>query len=51
MIDGIDKPPADALNNFNYQLRQIVSKQSLTASDIALLNHGVSAVLDVRARA
>ena len=45
MIDGIDKPRVDALNNFNYQLRQVVGKQSLTAGDIALLNHGVSAVL------
>jgi hypothetical protein len=46
MIDGIDKPRVDALNNFNFQLRQVVSKQSLTAGDIALLNHGVTAVLN-----
>jgi hypothetical protein len=45
MIDGIDKPRTDALNNFNYQLRKVVTKQSLTAGDIALLNHGVTAVL------
>jgi hypothetical protein len=45
MIDSIDKPRITALNNFNYQLRGVVSKQSLSASDIALLNHGVSAVL------
>ena len=46
MIDSIDKPRTDALNNFNYQLRQVVSKQSLTAGDISLLNHGVTAVLN-----
>lgn len=46
MIDSIDKPHVDALNNFNYQLRQVVSKQSLTAGDISLLNHGVTAVLN-----
>jgi hypothetical protein len=45
MIDGIDKPRVDALDNFNYQLSKVVGKQSLTAGDIALLNHGVSAVL------
>jgi hypothetical protein len=45
MIDGIDKPRIKALNNFNYQLRGVVSKQSLSAGDLALLNHGVSAVL------
>ncbi len=45
MMDSINKPPPDALNNYNYQLRKVVSKQSLTAADITLLNHGVSAVL------
>ena len=50
MIDSIDKPRTDALNNFNYQLRKVVSKQSLTAGDIAVLNHGVSAVLQFRTR-
>jgi hypothetical protein len=45
MIDSINRPPPQALNNYNYQLRQIVSKQSLTAGDIALLNRGVTAVL------
>jgi hypothetical protein len=45
MIDSINKPPPDALNNYNYQLRKVVSKQSLNAGDIALLNHGVTAVL------
>ena len=45
MIDSINKPPPDALDNYNYQLRKVVSKQSLSAADIQLLNHGVSAVL------
>ncbi len=46
MIDSIDKPHTDALNNFNYQLRKVVNRQSLTAGNIALLNHGVTAVLN-----
>ncbi len=45
MMDLIDKPRTDALNNFNYQLRKVVDKQSLTAGDISLLNKGVAAVL------
>jgi hypothetical protein len=45
MIDSINKPPPNALDNYNYQLRSVVSKQSLSASDIKLLNHGVTAVL------
>jgi len=45
MIDGIRKPFPKALNNFNYALRSVVPKQSLTAADIHVLNHGVSAVL------
>ena len=45
MIDSINKPPPDALDNYNYQLRSVISKQSLSAGDIAKLNHGVSAVL------
>jgi hypothetical protein len=45
MIDSLNKPPPNALDNYNYQLRKVVSKQSLSASDIQLLNHGVSAVL------
>ena len=45
MIDSINKPPPEALDNFNYQLRKVVSKQSLSAGDIAILNHGVAAVL------
>jgi hypothetical protein len=45
IIDSINKPPPDALNNYNYQLRSVISKQSLSPGDIAKLNHGVSAVL------
>jgi hypothetical protein len=45
IVDGIRKPPADALNNYNYQLRKVVSKQSLSAGDIGVLDHGVAAVL------
>jgi hypothetical protein len=45
MIDAIHRPPPKALNNFNFSLRQVVNKQSLNASDIHLLNHGVTAVL------
>ena len=46
MIDGIEKPRERALNNFNYQLRSVIDKQSLTAGNIAVLNHGVTAVLN-----
>ena len=45
MIDAINKPRTDALNNFNHQLRSVIDKQSLSPSDIATLDHGVSAVL------
>jgi hypothetical protein len=45
MVDGIHKPPSSVLDNFNYQLRKVVPKQSLTAGDIDLLEKGVSAVL------
>ncbi len=45
MMDSISKPPSAALDNFNYQLRKVVDKDSLSAGAIAVLNHGVSAVL------
>jgi hypothetical protein len=45
MVNSISKPFPKALNNFNYALRPIVSKQSLTGQDIHVLNHGVAAVL------
>jgi hypothetical protein len=45
MMDGIVKPPQTALNNYNYSLRKVVPKQSLTTANIHVLDHGVSAVL------
>ena len=45
MLDTIIRPPSQALDNYNYQLRQIVSKQSLTTSDINRLNYSFGAVL------
>jgi hypothetical protein len=45
MVDGIHKPPSKVLDNFNYQLRKVVPKQSLTAGNLHLLNRGVAAVL------
>jgi hypothetical protein len=45
LMDAIQKPPASALNNYNYQLRHVVPKQSLTAEDTRLLNHAFTAVL------
>jgi hypothetical protein len=44
-MDAIHRPPPKALDNYNYQLRKVVSKQSLTPGDIGLLNHGFGAVL------
>ena len=45
MMDSIQKPDPQALNNFNYEIRPIVSKESLSSSDIAVLTNGVGAVL------
>jgi hypothetical protein len=45
MLDTINRPPSQAINNYNYQLRQVVSKQSLSASDIKRLNFSFGAVL------
>jgi hypothetical protein len=45
MVDAIHRPPQQALNNYNYQLRQVVSRQSLTADDIDRLNFSFGAVL------
>jgi len=45
MVDAIHRPPPQALNNYNYQLRQVVSKQSLSPSDIDRLNFSFGAVL------
>jgi hypothetical protein len=45
MLDTIQKPPSQALNNYNYQLRHVVSHQSLSPSDIKRLNYSFGAVL------
>ena len=45
MLDKIGKPPSSALDNYNYQLRHVVSQQSLSASDINRLNYSFGAVL------
>jgi hypothetical protein len=45
MVDAIHKPPPTALNNYNYQLRHVVSKQSFTSTDINRLNYSFTATL------
>jgi hypothetical protein len=45
IVDGIHKPPPSALDNYNYQLRQVVSHQSLRPSDIQRLDYSFGAVL------
>jgi hypothetical protein len=45
MVDAIHRPPPQALNNYNYQLRQVVSKQSLSPSDIHRLDFSFGATL------
>ncbi len=45
MLDTINKPPQQALNNYNYQLRHVVSQQSLSTTDINRLNFSFGAVL------
>ncbi len=45
MMDSIQKPVPQVLDNFNYQIRQVMPKDSLAPADIAVLNHGVAAVL------
>ncbi len=45
MMDAIHRPPPAALNRFNYELRPVVSKQSLSASDIHRLSYSFDAVL------
>jgi hypothetical protein len=49
LMSAIHKPPPKALDNFNFQLRKVVPKQSLTAGDIGVLNHGFTAVLHAAA--
>jgi len=45
MMDAIHRPPPAALNRYNYELRPVVSKQSLSASDVHRLNYSFDAVL------
>jgi hypothetical protein len=45
MLDKIDRPASRAINNYNYQLRQVVSKQSISTSDVHRLNYSFGAVL------
>ena len=45
MLDKIDRPPSQALNNYNYQLRKVVATQSLSTDNINRLNFSFGAVL------
>ncbi len=45
LISRTRKPPTDALNNYNFNLRQIVPHQSLTTTNLNALNDGFGAVL------
>jgi hypothetical protein len=45
MLDTIHRPPSQGLNDYNYVLRHIVSKQSLSTSDINDLNRSFGGVL------
>lgn len=45
LMDTITKPPTSAINHYNYELRKVVPKQSLTSSDIHLLNYAFTAVM------
>ena len=45
MLNTIHRPPSEALDNYNYEIRHVVSKQSLSASDIQRLNFSFGAVL------
>jgi hypothetical protein len=45
MLDTIHRPPSKALDNYNYEIRHVVSKQSLSAADIQRLNFSFGAVL------
>jgi hypothetical protein len=45
LIDAIDRPPSKALDNYNIELRQIEPHQSLTPTDLRVLNFAFTAVL------
>ncbi len=46
LMDTISKPPTSALNNYNYQLRKVVTQQSLSASNVHRLNYSFTAVMN-----
>jgi hypothetical protein len=45
LISQLHKPASSALNNYNYELRQIVPHQSITPTSVNVLNDGFGAVL------
>jgi hypothetical protein len=45
MVSKIHRPPPQALNNYNWLLRKVVSKQSLTSGDIHGLSFSFTAAL------
>jgi hypothetical protein len=45
LISQLHKPATSALNNYNYELRQIVPHQSITPTSVNVLNYGFGAVL------
>jgi hypothetical protein len=45
MLDKIDRPPSKGLDDYNYVVRHIFSKQSLTTSDINHINAAFGGVL------
>jgi hypothetical protein len=46
LIETIHRPPTQGLDNFNYGLRQVVSKESLTSTEINKLNQTFTGVLN-----
>jgi hypothetical protein len=46
MLEVIHRPPTQGLNDFNYSLRKVVSKQSLTSTDINRLDQTFTGVLN-----
>ena len=46
MLNSLHKPPAQGLDNFNYALRKVVSKQSLSSANIDSLNQTFTGVLN-----
>ncbi len=46
LLEITQKPPSQGLNNYNYELRKVVDRQSLTATDINRLNQTFTGVLN-----